>query len=105
MNWTRGLIRLWLLASIAVTCAIGWDHREQIEYRCYYGYRAAENLYPGRTDLIAQDGADRCRVSSREEISDGATEAFGASFALFLVGAALVWGVRGFRRTSAATSL
>jgi len=101
MNWTRGLIRLWLLASIAVTAYIGWSHWEVADARCYYGGRSAEILYRGKTDLIVADAARRCRISYDEEISEGATEAFGASFALLIIGAALAWVVRGFRRKEA----
>jgi hypothetical protein len=100
MNWTRGLIRLWLLASLAMTGFIGWDHWESAEERCYYGSFAYE-----KDNRVYRPYSERakysCKHSYEEEFSEGAWQSLGASAALFIVGAVLVWGVSGFQRKEA----
>jgi hypothetical protein len=100
MNWKRGLIRLWLLASIAMTAYIGWDHRESAEERCYWGnfrYIGNEQHYAPENE----EARRKCQLSHEEEFSEGVWQSLEASSALFIIGAVLVWGVRGFQRKEA----
>jgi hypothetical protein len=100
MNWKRGLIRLWLLASIAMTGTIGWVQWDVAEERCYYGnfrYIGNERHFLPNDPTARQ----KCENAYEEEFSEGGWQSLGASAALFIVGAVLVWGVRGFQRKEA----
>jgi hypothetical protein len=78
MNWKRGLIRLWLLASIVITGSIAWGAGEDIEYEC------------GRSER-------NCLI----QLLDVAVLSVAGSVALLIVGVIAVWVVRGFRREEA----
>lgn len=81
MNWKRGLIRLWLLASLVITGAIAWSEWDNIEYECFGHY------YHGN-DCIGQS-------------LDVAVPSVAASVAFLIVGVIGVWVVRGFQRKEA----
>jgi hypothetical protein len=137
MNWKRGLIRLWLLVSIAwsgFAVSEGWRdaaedcanaqyyasklHPECSEYRrlldgeeaCKQHRQALTSLTPGAQaaviaaqKTIADDG---CRMgamawAAAEDAAPQVALFIVASIAIFIIGAALLWVVRGFRREEA----
>lgn len=77
MNWNRGLIRLWLLASLLVTISIAWNEGENIQDECF-GYYA-------RTSYCI------------DQSIDVAVPSIAASVALLIVGVMGAWVLRGFQ--------
>jgi len=82
MNWKRGLIRLWLLASLLITISIAWGDAELIEYECF-GYYARTYDCIDRSISVAVPSIAAC-------------------VALLIVGVMGVWVVRGFRQEAQA---
>jgi hypothetical protein len=98
LNWTRGMIRLWLLVSIAITGTLFWQGQEDAAEGCKWT-RAAEIAW----------GRDGWRPGVCDDVYLGhaalsALQSGAVSLAILIVGASVVWGVRGFRRTETPTA-
>jgi hypothetical protein len=134
MNWTRGLIRLWLLVSIvwsafavsegwreaAEDCANAQSYASKLHPECSAFRRlldGAEGCEQHRQSLtsltpdaqaaviaaqktIADDGCrmDAMAWATAEDAAPQVALFIGASFALLIIGAALLWVARGFQR-------
>jgi hypothetical protein len=129
VNWTRGLFRLWLLVSIpwivyvvatewsaaASSCesarysALNPQPPGQSEFLRFLGEEDRPPLTPAEAYAL---GEQMCRMDFHAATKNIAIQTslvpvgliLGAAV-LFIVGAALVWGVRGFQRTNVATPL
>jgi hypothetical protein len=84
MNWICGLIRLWLLASIALTCLMINDMWNSCRYPITWEH-----------DGLA---AGFCDIPHLGHVLNGVAAALIVSFAIFIIGAGVVWVVRGFQR-------
>lgn len=87
MNWTRGLIRLWLLGSIAWAYLVGVDEWDRASWLC--------------RQTIAIDGGAQCGSLQFGAVLAAAVFAVATSLAVFIIGAGVVWVMRGFLREEA----
>ena len=84
MNWILGLKRLWVLASIAATAVICNEGRGLAEHRC--------------RDYWPHSPLPDCGSAVWRTIFEGAALSIAVSVAMYIVGAGIIWVVRGFRQ-------
>jgi hypothetical protein len=103
MNWSRGLFRLWLVASIlwvALVAAISWQ-----DVRGYFELRsAAQRLGPSATDPSTTTEIARAELMVLRQLdAKWSSVVFavgtgaGVPVVIFLIGAGVLWAFRGFR--------
>ena len=82
MNWIRGLTRLWVFASLTFTVVVGFGMWRHAVNACHY-----ENSWATKYNC---DNLGRLFLYI-------AGVSVPVSFAVFIVGAGLIWVMRGFQ--------
>jgi hypothetical protein len=84
MNWICGLKRLWVLASLAITWLMVCDMWDSCQYPMTWE----------RNGLAA----GFCEIPHLGHILNAAAVSLTVSVALFIIGAGIIWVLRGFRQ-------
>ena len=83
MNWQRGLLRLWLVLSVVWIVFVGWA----TNVKCAFGpVSVSWGCHGYGRDPYAWESAWPILV-----------EVFGIPLAVLVIGAGLVWAMRGFK--------